>query len=137
MKALTNQRETAAERASYQSQRFERLRKLSELLDAAFHIPGTKFSVGLDSIAGLIPGIGDAATALVSAYMIYEAQQLGASRRTLVRMLANVGIDALVGAVPVAGDVFDAVWKANKKNIRLLEADLARRAAASPGRGDL
>ena len=137
MKALTNQSQTAAEPAGYQSQRFERLRKLSELLDAAFHIPGTKFSVGLDSIAGLIPGVGDVATALVSAYMIYEAQQLGASRRTLVRMLANVGIDALVGAIPVAGDVFDAVWKANRKNIRLLQADLARRAAGNPGQRDL
>src|SRR5919202_869417 len=73
----------------------------------------------------LIPGVGDAAGTLLSAYILYEAIRLGAPPSVLLRMAANIGIDAVVGAIPVAGDLFDVVWKANKKNATLLHAYLA------------
>lgn len=78
-------------------------------------------AVGLDPLLGLVPGLGDAAGALLAAWILIEAVRLGAPRATLVRMASNIAIDALVGAVPVLGDVFDVVWKANLKNVALLE----------------
>ncbi len=103
-----------------------RLRALARLLDARFGIPGTPLRFGLDSLLGLVPGIGDAATALVSLYIMAEAHRLGARPTTLARMGWNVALDFGLGAVPVLGDIFDVFWKSNMKNIALLEADLAR-----------
>jgi hypothetical protein len=103
----------------------KRVRLLSRLLDEQFRIPGTTYRVGLDGLLGMIPGIGDAAGALLSAYILYEAMRLGAPKTVLLRMVANIGIDTMVGAVPVAGDIFDIAWKANKKNAALLHAYLA------------
>ena len=100
-----------------------RLTALARLLDARFLIPGTNFRFGLDGLIGLIPGIGDTATNLVSLYILYEARRLGASRATLVRMAANIGIDWLVGLVPLAGDLFDVAFKANIRNLRLMGID--------------
>jgi hypothetical protein len=77
--------------------------------------------VGLDPLLGLVPGLGDAAGALLAAWILVEAIRLGAARTTLVRIASNIALDALVGAVPVLGDVFDVVWKANLKNVALLE----------------
>jgi len=74
---------------------------------------------------GLIPGVGDAVGALLSAYILYEAIRLGASSPVLLRMIANIGIDAAGGAIPIVGDIFDMAWKANKKNAALLHAYLA------------
>ena len=105
--------------------RLERVRLLSRLLDEQFRIPGTTYRVGLDGLLGLIPGIGDAAGALLSAYILYEAIRLGAPKTVLLRMGANIGIDTVVGAIPVMGDIFDIAWKANKKNAALLHAYLA------------
>ena len=105
--------------------RLKRIRLLSRLLDEQFRLPGMTYRVGLDGLLGLIPGVGDAAGALLSAYILYEAIRLGASRTVLLRMVANIGIDTLVGAIPVVGDIFDVVWKANKKNTALLQAYLA------------
>jgi hypothetical protein len=98
---------------------------LSHLLDEQFRLPGTSYRIGLESLLGLIPGIGDAAGLLLSAYILYEARKLGAPRRLLLRMAANIGLDALVGTIPLLGDVFDMTWKANKKNVALLNAYLA------------
>ncbi len=95
---------------------------LSHLLDAAFPIPGTRFRIGLDALLGLIPGIGDPLGAVLSSYIILAAARLGASWLTLLRMLGNVAIDGLVGAVPILGDVFDIAWQANVRNLALLHA---------------
>jgi hypothetical protein len=84
-------------------------------------VPGTSLCVGLDPVLGLVPGFGDAAGALLSAWILIEGIRLGASGATLGRMAANIALDACVGAVPVLGDVFDFVWKANLRNVALLE----------------
>ena len=108
----------------------ERLRGLARLLDSAVQLPGTRFRFGLDPIIGLVPGIGDLVAAVFSTYIIYQAARLGAPRSTLVRMLANVGVDTVVGEIPLLGDLFDFGWKSNTRNIALLERHLARPAAA-------
>jgi hypothetical protein len=105
--------------------RLKRVRLLSRLLDEQFRIPGMKYRIGLDGLLGLIPGIGDAAGALLSTYILYEAIRLGVPRTVLLRMIANIGIDTLGGTIPVVGDIFDMAWKANKKNTALLHAYLA------------
>ena len=105
--------------------RLKRIRLLSRLLDEQFRIPGTMYRVGLDGLLGLIPGVGDAAGALLSAYIVYEAIRLGAPSTVLLRMIANIGIDTVGGAIPVVGDIFDMAWKTNKKNAALLHAYLA------------
>jgi Domain of unknown function (DUF4112) len=105
--------------------RLKRVRLLSRLLDEQFRIPGTTYRVGLDGLLGLIPGVGDAAGVLLSVYTLYEAIQLGAPSTVLLRMIANIGIDAVGGAVPIVGDIFDIAWKTNKKNAALLHAYLA------------
>jgi hypothetical protein len=101
--------------------RLRRLRALSRLLDEAFRIPGTSIRLGLDSIIGLVPGLGDLLTAALSVYIVREAARMGVPRATLVRMLANVGIDLAAGTIPVVGDLIDVAWKANVMNIDLLE----------------
>ena len=105
--------------------RTNRVRMLGKLLDNSIPIPGTPWKIGLDPIIGLIPGIGDLVGAALSGYIILEAARANASTLTLARMLLNVGIDTIVGAVPALGDVFDAAWKANTKNVALLERHLA------------
>ena len=103
-----------------------RVRGLSTLLDSAIRIPGTRFRVGLDPILGLIPGIGDLTAGAMGAYVLAVAAQAGVPRTVLVRMLANLGLDALFGSVPLLGDLFDATYKANNRNVALLEQALAR-----------
>ncbi len=103
-----------------------RLRRLAILFDAAVTVPGTQFRLGLDPLIGLIPGVGDLAGAAVTVYLVWEARRLGAPRSLVARMLANAGVDALVGAVPLVGDVFDAAFRANLRNVRLLEEHLLR-----------
>ena len=105
--------------------RLRRVRLLSRLLDEQFRLPGTTYRIGLDGLLGLIPGVGDAASALLSTYILYEAIRLGAPSTVLLRMIANIGIDTVGGAIPVVGDIFDMAWKANKKNAALLHAYLA------------
>jgi hypothetical protein len=103
----------------------ESLRQLSNLLDNAFRIPGTSYGIGIDPLLGLIPGGGDFIGGLLSIYIVYSAARMGVPKETLVRMGSNIVFDSLVGAVPVAGDLFDVAWKANVKNIDLLETHLA------------
>jgi hypothetical protein len=97
---------------------------LAALMDDAYEIPGTKYRVGLDSLIGLIPGIGDFATMLIGVLVLKEAQRLGVSRWTQARMMANYGLDFLIGLIPVAGDFFDVAFKAHRKNVRLLKNHL-------------
>ena len=117
--------ETQQPWSSQDEARFKRVRLLSRLLDEQFRIPGTTYRVGLDGLLGLIPGIGDAAGALLSTYILYEAIRLGAPKALLLRMITNIGIDTVGGVIPVVGDIFDMAWKANKKNAALLHAYLA------------
>jgi hypothetical protein len=111
----------SVERADLRATR-ERLRQLAWLLDSSIPIPGTRFSVGLDALIGLLPFLGDLVGVLLSTYILGEAARLGAPKSVLMRMSFNVGLEGLVGIVPFAGDAFDAVFKANQRNVRLLEA---------------
>ena len=101
--------------------KLKRLRRLATLMDAAFVIPGTTVRIGWDPIIGLIPGGGDAVTAVISCYIVAEAWRLGVPFGMVLRMVVNVAIDFGLGCVPVAGDVFDALWRANLMNVDLLE----------------
>jgi hypothetical protein len=102
----------------------ERVQGLARLLDTSIALPGG-LRIGWDAVIGLIPGLGDGAGAVLSAYIVLQALRLGAPREVLTRMVGNVALEALVGAVPLFGDVFDAAFKANVRNVRLLEAHLA------------
>lgn len=101
---------------------YPELAELAQLLDSKWGILGFRF--GIDAIAGLLPVVGDAATGLISAYIVYKAHRLGAPRELLGKMAANVVVDVAVGAIPVAGTVFDVFFKANNRNIRLLREHL-------------
>lgn len=111
-----------------------RVRRLAYLLDDSIRIPGFG-RIGLDPLIGLIPGAGDAAGALLSGYIVVRAARLGAPLPILLRMLLNVAVEAVVGVVPVLGDLFDARWKANARNAGLLAEYLQdeRRVARSSG----
>lgn len=102
----------------------DRLAALARTMDSAVTIPGTRVSVGLDFLLGLAPGVGDTVSALVAGYIIAEAQRLGVSKATTARMVGNVVIDWAVGSIPILGDVFDATFKANVRNLRLLGIDV-------------
>lgn len=102
------------------------LDRLSHWMDKAIPVPGTQWRFGLDSLIGLIPGVGDVAGLLISTWIIIASSRAGASKATLLRMAFNVGRDALIGTVPVLGDLYDIHSKANVRNIELLRADLQR-----------
>jgi hypothetical protein len=108
------------------AERIARLDALASLLDTAFVLPGTQVRFGLDALIGLVPGIGDAITMAMSLYIVHEARQLGAPGHVLLRMLANVAFDGVIGAVPLVGDAFDVMWRANRRNMALLQRWLAR-----------
>lgn len=97
-----------------------RVRTVATLMDSRFTLPGTNVRVGLDAVLGLVPVVGDMAGQLVSVYLITEARRLGVPNPVLGRMIANTMVDALVGSIPIVGDVFDALFKANVRNLALL-----------------
>ena len=101
-----------------------RVRAVARVLDTAIGIPGTKIRFGLDPIIGLVPGLGDVASAVLSGYIVLTGIRLGVSPTVVARMIGNIAIDTLLGSVPVLGDLFDASWKSNKKNVELLERHL-------------
>ena len=101
-----------------------RLRRISHVLDNAIPIPGTKYRIGLDPILGLIPGGGDLIGSIFAGYVVFKSAQMGVPQETLVQMAANIVFDTVAGTVPVAGDLLDIGWKANVKNIELLDAHL-------------
>jgi hypothetical protein len=105
--------------------RIERLRRLAWTLDAFGRVPGTRLRFGLDSIIGLAPVAGDAVTAMISLYIVIEAARLGLPRHKINRMLANVAIETAVGSVPLLGDIFDTFWKANLRNVAIIDAHMA------------
>jgi len=102
-----------------------RIRFVAHLLDESVRIPGTRFRIGLDPILGVAPVAGDAVSAALSAYVVLESARLGVSYLTLLRMVANVSLDFAVGSIPVIGSLFDAVWKANTRNVELAVDELA------------
>ena len=114
-------------------QGLEALRKVAQILDSAFVVPGTSYRVGLDPILGLVPGLGDLVSPLFTIGILWQARELALPRIVQLRMIFNVAIDSLVGAVPLLGDLFDFAWKANKMNLALLERHAQEERAASAG----
>lgn len=103
-----------------------RLERFSKLTDSSIGIPFTKFNIGLEAVIGLIPVIGDAAGLILSSYVLIEAQRLGVSKRIKTKMIINMLIDFVGGLVPFFGDIFDAFFKANTRNTRLLKNYIAK-----------
>ena len=99
----------------------ENLNSLAKLMDSQFKIPGTNIKFGLDALIGLVPGAGDFATFLISGYMITILASNGASGFVLARMVLNVVIDSAFGAIPILGDIFDVAFKANQRNVKLMQ----------------
>lgn len=102
-----------------------RMAMVATFLDESIRIPGTNYRIGADPIMGVVPVAGDLVSAAFSMYIVLEANRLGVSYTTLLKMLANVSIDVAGGSVPYVGGVFDAVWKANKRNVELFVEDVA------------
>jgi hypothetical protein len=115
---------TAADLAPAERAALRRCRRAATLLDEAVRVPGTRFRVGIDAVVGLLPVAGDVITAVLSLYIVAEAYRLGAPAGVLLRMALNLVLDLAVGSVPLVGDLFDAVWKANSRNLSLLENHL-------------
>ena len=104
----------------------DRIDMLATLFDTAFILPGTNVRFGVESLMRLIPGIGDAVASVLSFYLLYEARRLGVPRLLFVRMVGNVMLEGVVGAVPLAGDAFDVFFRANRRNVALLRRHFAR-----------
>jgi len=118
-------------------QSLARLEALAKLMDGAFVLPGTTIRFGLDGIMGLVPVAGDMIAGLVSTYLVWEAKQLGAPSWLIARMLANVFLDTTLGAIPVVGDAFDVLFRANMKNMALLRRHLEKNGYAARGSGSV
>ncbi len=108
-------------RAFDRQSRLKSMERLANLMDTQFRIPGTDIRFGLDAIIGLIPGAGDLSTFAVSGFMILVMARNGASSYVLARMVLNVLIDTIIGSIPLIGDLFDVAFKANTRNIRLMQ----------------
>jgi hypothetical protein len=106
--------------------RIARIDALATLLDTALVIPGTGVRFGLDALIGFFPVVGDTITTALSLFIVHEAYQLGVPGHVVARMLANVALDGVLGAVPLVGDAFDVLWRANRRNVRLLMEWLER-----------
>jgi hypothetical protein len=109
------------------AQRLRRVQRLAWVLDAAFRLPGTRFRLGIDALVGLIPVGGSLIMGAVSLYIVWEAWQMRLPTSVLARMVANILLETAVDAVPVAGDIFDAAFKANLRNVALMEQALGRK----------
>jgi hypothetical protein len=107
-----------------QADAIARVTMVARLLDSAFFVPGINRRVGFDSVIGLVPGIGDAISAVLASYIIWEARQLGLPRWKIARMIGNVAVDTAIGAIPLAGDVFDVFFKSNERNLRIIHEHL-------------
>ena len=119
-------------RISAHSDAVVELDRLARLLDSQWRIPGTQIRFGADAVAGLVPVVGDLATAVLSAYIVARAADVGAPKSLMARMVGNVVLDTVVGSIPLIGSVFDVFYKANNRNIRLLQRHLEKRFDAKP-----
>jgi hypothetical protein len=104
----------------------ERVRAVSRLLDEAIELPVVNYKIGLDPILGILPAGGDAIAAAISLYIVAEGARMGASQDTVMKMLFNVLVDTVIGSIPIIGTLFDAVWKANERNVALLEEEFGQ-----------
>ena len=104
-----------------------RMKLVATFLDESVRIPGTNYRIGADPIIGVVPGAGDVVSAALSMYIVAESARLGVSPTTLLKMIANVSIDVAGGTVPYVGGLFDAAWKANKRNVELFVEDVTSR----------
>ena len=104
--------------------RLKRLRRLAWMMDGAFRIPGSKFRFGLNSLLGMPPVAGDVMLGAISLYIVYEGYRLGLPRTSLARMLGNVAVETAVGTVPIAGDLFDVAFKANLRNLAIIDSHI-------------
>lgn len=102
----------------------KRIEAMEQLLERSFRIPGVNFPIGLDSVIGLVPVLGDIVTTALGAYIVWEAKNLGLPRWKIWRMVGNVGFDALLGAVPVVGDAADVLFRSNTRNLRIVKKHL-------------
>ena len=102
----------------------QRIEAMETVLERAITIPGIRYKVGLDAIAGLVPVVGDVLTAVMGAYLIWEARNLGMPKWKLVRMAGNVAFDTAIGAVPLAGDLFDFIFRSNSRNLKIVKRHL-------------
>ena len=118
--------------AHQEDEEFPVLADLAFLLDSRWRIPGVGLRFGVDAVAGLLPVVGDVAAASISAYIIWKAHRLGASKAMLAKMAGLVAIDTTVGAVPILGSLFDLFFKANNANVRMLRRHLAQKGRALP-----
>ncbi len=107
-------------------QRLAQVRFIAGMMDDRFGVPGTRLRFGFDTVLGLMPGLGDALTSAISLLIVHHAWQSGAPKLMLARMLGNVGVDFVIGAIPLLGDLMDFAWKANRRNARMLEEHLTR-----------
>lgn len=99
----------------------QRLRRFAMFMDSSVRLPGTGITFGADAVIGLLPVGGDLAGALLACYVPFEAYRVGAPVSLIIKMAGNILIEALVGSVPLVGDLFDAAFKANLRNVRILE----------------
>lgn len=102
----------------------KRIEAMEHLLERSFSVPGTKIPIGVDSIVGLVPVLGDIITTALGAYIVWEAKNLGMPKWKLWRMAGNVGFDAVLGAVPVVGDAADFLFRSNTRNLRIVKKHL-------------
>lgn len=109
-----------------QAEALKRMELVANLLDSAFVVPGTRQRIGIDAVIGLVPGVGDVITTLLSSYVLWEAKRLGVSRLAMTRMLGNLAVHAVVGSVPFFGDAFDAVFRVNQRNLKIVRSHIAR-----------
>ena len=101
-----------------------RLKLLSKRLDEIITIPGTKYKIGSDPIIGAIPVVGDLLGSIISIYILYSGSKMGLSTKIISKMCLNIGIDFVFGLIPIIGDIFDIGWKANKRNVKLIENNI-------------
>jgi hypothetical protein len=99
----------------------ERIDMLARLFDTAFIVPGTNIRFGIEAVMRIVPGIGDTAASALSCYLLYEAHRLDVPKHVFTRLVANVAIEGLVGAVPLLGDIFDVGFRANRRNVKILQ----------------
>lgn len=113
----------------------KRIQIVASVLDEGIRVPGIGYRIGIDPLLGVLPGVGDVLSGGLSLYIVVEAARLGVSSTTLLKMIANIAVDVVGGTIPVAGDLFDAVWKANKRNFKLVLNDLTTEydSSRSPG----
>lgn len=109
-----------------QNKEIQKLEKFASWMDSRFQIPGTPINFGLDSLLGLIPGIGDTITIVSTSYLIKKAYDYNVPKITIARMVWNMFVDWLIGLIPILGDIFDIGWKSNKKNVELIKKHLEK-----------